>query len=77
MDFYVFVTYVPQYDEDAFARSKNRFLVLLKRNKKTGIDPVSSFILRHHQFELACAIWWCAHKMTRPTPLLLLTPPAR
>jgi hypothetical protein len=61
MDFYVFVTYVPQYGEDAFARSKNKFLVVLKKNKNTGIDPVSSFILRHHQFELACVVWWCAH----------------
>jgi hypothetical protein len=42
MDFYVFVTYVPQYGEDAFARSKNKLLVVLKKNKNTGIDPSSS-----------------------------------
>jgi hypothetical protein len=57
MDFYVFIRYVHQYGEDGFARSENKFLVVLKKNKNTGIDPVSSFIMRHHQFELACVVW--------------------
>jgi hypothetical protein len=40
MDFYVFVTYVPQYGENAFIRSKNKFLIVMKK----GV-PV---LIRHH-----------------------------
>jgi len=50
MDFYVFIMHVLQYGEDAFARSKNKPLVVLKKNKKEALtnsplDPKSEIFI--------------------------------